>query len=228
MESSLFIIGLLIVMVTIFRHVWRRMRGPMATVRGLLRHYYVFERLGFPETECLYRVLARRSGWKNLPHKFLVELINRLRSKENVFRFVSLAEGYRFDRKQLPGIAANADVEAAMREVALWLVEFGDKLQQQNRLKEAEFVQKLARGLQPNQYFTTLPMATTYYKMARYDEAAPLFKEGLGQLEKCKDGAMHLGGMHSGANLEEARAKYREMFSACLKASEGQQDSMAG
>ena len=34
-----------------------------------------------------------------------------------------------------------------MREVALWLGDFGNRMHKENRLKEAEFVQKLALGL---------------------------------------------------------------------------------
>jgi len=227
MESGFFIIGLLITFIAIFRLVWRRLRGPQWTVRGLLRQYYVFAKLGIPETECLFRVLSRRSGWKNLPAKFLAELVGRLRSKEDVFRFVSLAEGYRFDRKQLPTIAAKPDMEAAMREVALWLADFGSRLQKQNCFKEAEFVQKLALGLQPDQYFTTLPMATTYYKLARHDEAALLFKQGLAQLENSDDGAAFLDCLETGANLEELRTTYQEMYATCLKAREDKRDSLS-
>jgi predicted Zn-dependent protease len=131
---------------------------------------------------------------------------------------VSLAEGYRFNRKQLPAITAKRDMEAVMREVALWLADFGNRLQKKNSLKEAEFVQKLALGLQPDQYFTKLPMATTYYKMKRYDDAAPLFEEGLAQLENSDDGAAFLDRLEPGANLKELRANYEEMYETCLKA----------
>ena len=115
-------------------------------------------------------------------------------------------------------------MEAAMRAVALWLADFGSRLQKKNSLKEAEFVQKLALGLQSNQYFTKLPLATTYYKMARYDEAAPLFKEGLAQLAKSADGAgpssealAFLDGIEPGATLNDVGAGYERMYAACLK-----------
>lgn len=218
MESGLFLIGLLIALFAIYRLAWRRLRSPQATVRGLLRHYYAFEKIGLPERECLFRVLSSRSGWRNLPLEFLAEVVARLRSKENVFRFVSLAEGYRFNRKQLPAITARRDMEAVMREVALWLADFGNRLQKKNSFKEAEFVQKLALGLQPDQYFTKLPMATTYYKMERYDAAAPLFEEGLAQLENSADGAAFLDRLEPGATLKDLRANYQEMYATCLKA----------
>jgi predicted Zn-dependent protease len=140
---------------------------------------------------------------------------------------MSLAEGYRFNRKQLPAIAAGEDMEAAMREVSLWLADFGNRLQKRNSFKEAEFVQKLALGLQPDQYFTKLPLATTYYKMERYDEAAPLFKEGLAQLENCADGAAFLDRLETGANLKELSANYEEMYETCLKARGNQRDSVS-
>lgn len=218
MESGLFLIGLLIALFAIYRLAWRRLRSPQTTVRGLLRHYYTFEKTGLPERESLLRVLTNRSGWRNLPPVFLAEIVARLRSKEDVFRFVSLAEDYRFNRKQLPAIAAGEDMEAAMRAVSLWLADFGSRLQKKNSFKEAEFVQKLALRLQPDQYFTKLPLATTYYKMDRYDAAAPLLKEGLAQLKNCADGAAFLDRLETGANLKELRANYEEMYATCLRA----------
>jgi len=227
MESGLFLIGLLVALFAIYRLASQRLRGPQATVRALLRHYHAFARTGLPERECLLRVLTNRSGWRNLPPVFLAEIVARLRFKENVFRFVSLAEDYRFNRKQLRAIAAGEDMEAAMRVVALWLADFGNRLQKKNSFKEAEFVQKLALGLQPNQYFTKLPLATTYYKMERYDEAAPLFKEGLAQLAKSADGAWpsseafaFLDGIEPGATLKDVGAGYERMYATCLKLTE--------
>jgi tetratricopeptide (TPR) repeat protein len=217
MESGLFLIGLLIASFAIYQLVSRRLASPQATVRALLRHYHSFERAGFPEQECLFRVLTSRSGWKNLPLAFLAEIVARLRSKENVIRFVSLAEEYRFDRKDLRAIAKKEDMEAAMRDVAHWLGDFGNRLQKENRLKEAEFVQKLALGLQPDQYFTKLPLATTYYRMERYADAVPLFEDGLAHLEK-SEGNSPVDDRQPSVNLKELRAGYEEMYAACLKA----------
>jgi len=217
MNGGLFTIGTIVLMVVIFQLVWRRVRGPKLIVRGLLRHYHGFAKTGLPEQECLLRVLCKRSGWKRLPATFLAEIVARLGSKEDVFRFVSLAEGYRFERQQLPAISANRDLEAAMREIALWLVDFGKRLQDEDRLKQAEFVQKLALGFAPEQFFTLLPMATTYYKMKRYEEAAPLFEKGLARLASCVDGADHLDRLDGGASLDELRAHYQELCASCLQ-----------
>jgi tetratricopeptide (TPR) repeat protein len=184
MESGLFLIGLLIVVIAVYRLVSRKVTGPQPTVRGLLRQHHSLEQAGLSEQECL---ISRR-GWKNLPPVFLAEIVTRLRTKENVFRFLSLAEGYRFHRKQLPGIVARNDMETAIRELAVWLGQFGNRLQKEFRLKEAEFVQKLALALQPDHYFTKLPLAATYYKMERYAEAVPLLEQGLAELEKASDG----------------------------------------
>ena len=225
MESGLFLIGLLVALFAIYRLAWRRLRSPQATVRGLLRSYYAFERTGLPERESLLRVLTKRNGWKKLSSVFLAEIIARFGTKENVFRFVSLAESYRFARTQLPAIAANRDLETAMREVAVWLADFGNRLQKEHSFKQAAFVQKLALDLQPNQYFTNLPLAATYLKMERYDEAAPLFKDGLAQLENCAGDAVFLDRLEAGANLDELRARYREMYEKCSKSRGNQRDS---
>lgn len=226
MNSELFLVGLLIALFAVYRLAWRRLRSPQATVRGLLRSYHGFARTGLPELESLLRVLSKRRGWRNLPPVFLTELITRFGTKENVFRFVSLAENYRLDRTQLPAMAANRDLETAMREVALWLVDFGNRLHKEKSFKQAEFVQKLALDLQPDQYFTNLPLATTFLKMARYDEAAGLFKDGLVQLENCADGAAFLDRLEAGANLDELRARYREMYDSCSKARRIRRDSV--
>lgn len=175
MDSGLFLLGLLLALVAIYRRAWRRLRSPHATVRGLLRSYYGVERAGLPEQESLLRVLSKRSGWKKLPPVFLAEIVARFGTKENVFRFVSLAESYRFERSQLPAIAANRDLETALREIALWLADFGNRLQKETSFKQAAFVQKLAVGLQPKPVITNLPLTATYFKMKRCDEAAPLF-----------------------------------------------------
>lgn len=214
MEGGLFLLGLLIVLFTLYRLVSRKLATPQATVFMLLRRYHAFERLGLREQDCLYRILTSRSSWRNLPPAFIADLVARLNTKENVFRFITLAEEHRFNRKELPAIARNPDREKAMREIALWLGEFGARLQAENRLKEAEFVQRLALGLQPDQYFTQLPLAATYYKMERYAEAAPLLKEGLAVLENSSDGA---------APAKESKARYQEMYATCAKAVANQQ-----
>jgi hypothetical protein len=216
MEGGIFLLGLLIVLFTLYRVVSRKLATPQLTVRMLLRRYHACERLGLREQDCLYRILTARRGWRNLPPAFIAELVTRLKTKENVFRFITLAEEHRFNRKQLPAIASNPDPETAMREVALWLGQFGDRLQAENRLKEAEFVQRLALGLQPDQYFTQLPLAATYYKMARYADAAPLFRQGLELLDSSSDGA---------PPLKESKDRYREMHAACAQATANQRIS---
>ena len=232
MESGLFLIGLLIAVIAVYRLMSRKITGPQATVRVLLRQYHSLERAGLSEQECLFRILISRRGWKNLPPVFLAEIVTRLRTKENVFRFISLAEGYRFNREQLPGIVARNDMETAIRELAVWLGQFGNRLQKEFRLKEAEFVQKLALALQPDRYFTNLPLAATYYKMERYAEAVPLLEQGLAELEKATDGVgwkadapSALDFLEPGASLRELRARYEEMHATCLKAAENRRTS---
>lgn len=218
MENGLFFLALLVALFAVYRLWLRRFAGPQAIVRGLLRHYHALEAAGLAEHECLFRILSRRSGWKHLPRPFLAELIKRLETKEDVFRFVSLAEGYRFDRKELPRIAASEEPERAMAEVARWLSDFGRRLQSANRLKEAEFVQKLALRLQPHQPFTNLSLAETYYKMDRPGDALPLFAAGLAALKELGGGSDRPDGLPPGEDRSALRASYEEMYDACLKA----------
>lgn len=224
MESGLFLIGLLIALFALYRMAARKLSSPQARVRALLRHYHSLAKTGMPEQECLLRIMNSRTGWKNLPPAFLGEIVARLASKENLFRFVSLAEGYRFDRA-LHAVAHKNDVEEALRKSARWLVDFGNRLQKDTRLKEAEFVQKLAWALQPNQFFTNLPLASTYYKMERYDEAVPLFEAGLAQIEGSRDEQALTDGLEPGVTLQEFKARQTEMHKACLKAASSKRRS---
>lgn len=218
MEGGFIFIGILVFAVLLYRRVLPIFLGPKAIVRALLRRYHLFERTGLPEPESLYRVLASRSGWRNLPTAFLAELIARLKSKENVFRFVSLAEGYQYNRKQLR-VVATKQPDVAMKEVAAWLHDFGERLQKENQLKEAEFVQKLALELLPDQFSAMLPLAATYYKMERYGDAAPLFKKGLAQMKASGDGA---GTGNSGDSI----STYEEMYEGCLQAAKNQREAL--
>lgn len=208
MDSFLFFAVLALALFTFYRILSRRTATPERRVRELLRRHHALLRLGLSEREGLYRQLTQRNGWRDLPPPFLAELIARLQSKENVFRFVSLAEEYRFHVEKLPGIAADHANEPAIREVALWLVAFGKRLQGEERYKEAEFVQKLALELRPEESFTLLPLAATYFKMDRYADALPLFRRGLARFDEAgKD-----------TPLDSTKAAYEEMYAACKKA----------
>src|SRR5262249_58149702 len=116
------------------------------------------ERVGLAEEGCRLQVVGTGRDWKRLPHRFLAEVVSRFQSKEDVMRFVSVSEDYGYHRDHYPAIATKIDLESAMAEVACLFARFGFQLQTEGRLREAEFVQKLAIRLQPNQYFTNLPL----------------------------------------------------------------------
>ena len=223
MESVVFWFIALFAAITIYRLLSRRMATPKARVTAMLRRYQAFARTGLSEAECLARLMATRSGWKDLPHKFLREVVVRLGSKEDVIRFIALAEDCGHVKERFPGIARQSDLNDAMREVACMLARFGYQLQQEGRLKEAEFVQKLALPFGPECYFTNLPLAATYYESGRYSEARPLFERGLAQLEKLApaDGAGALSParcLAPDAEIVKLRGVYRGKYDACLKA----------
>ncbi|HEY7554386.1 MAG TPA: tetratricopeptide repeat protein [Candidatus Binatia bacterium] len=225
MESLAFWFIVLFAGITIYRLLSRRATTPKARVAAMLRRYGAFARTGLPEAECLFRLMATRSGWSDLPHGFLREIIARLCTKEDVMRFISLTEDCGHVKQRFPGIAKNTDLNQAMAEVACLLAQFGYQLQQEGRLKEAEFVQKLALPLSQDSYFTNLPLADTYYDTGRYADARPLFERGLAQLEKFADGtdgaaqpfapAACLG---ADADAVKLRASYRGKYEACLRA----------
>lgn len=211
-----------------FYRLWSRYgTTPKARVGAMLRRYRALERSGLTEQECLLRLLETGRGWKNLPPQFLLELVSRLRSKEDVLRFVSVSEEYRYLREHYPAIATHIDLEAAMAEVACLFANFGYRLQADGHFKEAEFVQKLALRLQPHQYFTNLPLAATYHETGRHADALPLFEKGLAHFNKKAEDTRHAQSLIPPAKCFGADAKigklqkiYRKMYAECRKALE--------
>jgi hypothetical protein len=224
MESILVWFVLLFAGLTIYRFLSQRATTPKARVAAMLRRYSLFARMGFAEPEILFRVMVTRSQWKSLPHEFLRELVRRLKTKEDVLRFISLSEDCGHVKQLYSRIAQNPDLEQAMAEVACVLARFGCELQSEGRLKEAEFVQRLALPLGPDRYFTTLPLAATYYDTGRYRDARPLFERGLAHLEQlANNGAADqrfapAACLGTDADVLKMRAAYRGKYEACLRA----------
>ena len=143
-------------------------------------------------------------------------------------RFVSVSEDYGYHRDHYPEIATRIDLEMAMAEVACLFARFGFQLQTEGRYREAEFVQKLALRLQPNQYFTTLPLAATYHETGRHDDALPLFRQGLDRFQDFENNANAVAPALSPAKclapdveIRNLRNRYRKMYEACVKATQG-------
>jgi hypothetical protein len=89
-------------------------------------------------------------------------------------------------------------------------------------------VQKLALRLEPDEYFTNLPLAATYHESGRYADALPLFKQGFSHLQRFNTGTDSVKRGFSPANClapdeepEKLWLKYREMYEACLKSTGG-------
>jgi tetratricopeptide (TPR) repeat protein len=210
--------------IMMYRFLIRRQVTPKARVAAMLRRYRNLERSGLSQAECLLQLLATRKDWKTLPYRFLGELVSRLHSKEDVMRFVSVSEDYGYQRDHYPELARKIDLDAAMAEVACLFAGFGFKLQGEGRYKEAEFVQKLALRLQPNQYFTTLPLAVTYHETGRHTEALPLFEQGLARFqdfEKSLEPRLSPAKCLSpDVEVDKLQNRYRKMYEACKKATE--------
>jgi hypothetical protein len=227
MESLLFWFVALFSALAIYRILSRRAMTPKARVAAMLKRYRALARAGLAEPECLFRLMAMRAGWKDLPQGFLRELVARLANKEDVMRFISLAEDCGYLKQRFPGIARLDDFNEAMAQVACLLASFGYELQKDGRLKEAEFVQKLALPLGPDRYFTNLPLAATYYDTGRYIDARPLFERGLPQLEKLLDGGAGAAPRFAptaclGPDVDavKLRASYLGKYEACLRATD--------
>jgi len=228
MENLMLWIVALLAAIMVYRLLSRRVVTPKARVAAMLRRYRSLERTGLSEQECLLQLLATRRDWKGLPHRFLAELVSRFRSKEDVMRFVSVSEDYGYHRDHYPEIATRIDLEAAMAEIACLFARFGFQLQTEERYREAEFVQKLALRLQPNQYFTNLPLAATYHETWRHNDALPLFQQGLARFRDFEENIKAVEPVLSPAKclgpdveVRKLRDRYRKMYEACLKATEG-------
>lgn len=223
MDAWFFWMLLLFAAVTFYR-LLQRESSPRARVTVLLRRYHALKKSGLSEHEALLRLLATRAHWKRLPLWFLGELVSRLQNKEDLMRFVSVSEDSNYARRPYPELS-KLEPEAAMAEIACLFSAFGFRLQSAGRYKEAEFVQRLALRLQPDQYFTTLPLAATYYETGRHAEAVPLFERGLARVEESKtehDGRAGLVPpskcLAPDAQLGPLRNRYKTMYEACLKA----------
>jgi tetratricopeptide (TPR) repeat protein len=219
--------------VAVYRLLSRRLITPKARINAMLRRYYALQRTGLTEPECLMQLLLTRNEWKNLSHRFLVQLVSRLRSKEDVIRFISVSEDYKYQRTHYPELAQQINLENSMTEIACLFARFGFRLQGEGRYKEAEFVQKLALRLQPHQYFTKLPLADTYHATGRYQDALPLFEQGFASLEELEKNhrsdeqalspAKCLG---AEMKISEFRSRYERLCEACRKAAEGMSMSL--
>lgn len=218
MELASFFLVALIVAIPVYRFLSRRSATPKSRVTSMLRQYDALAKSGLGEGEALLRLLLARRDWRDLPPAFLSELVGRLASKENVMRFVSLAEDYGYTRDKLPAIARDFAPAQALPRIACLLTRFGRELQQQQRFKEAEFVQQLALALGPDCYFTNLTLAATYHETGRYKQARPLFELGLAQFEVAdasNDSSMAdcLGEL----DVAALRVAWRKMHDDCVK-----------
>jgi len=84
MENLMLWLVVVLATIAVYRLLSRRVVTPKARVTAMLRGYRALERTGLSEHECLLQLLATRRNWKGLPHRFLGELVSRLRSKEDV------------------------------------------------------------------------------------------------------------------------------------------------
>lgn len=228
MENAMFWLIFLVVTIIVYRLLTRRGVTPKEKVTAMLRRYRALERTGLSEPDCLLQLLATRKDWEKFSNRFLGAIVSRLGSKEDVMRFISLSEDYGYHRDRYPELATRIDLDGAIAEIACLFSRFGFRLQAQARYKEAEFVQKLALRLQPDEYFTNLPLAATYHETGRYAEALPFFKQGFTQLERFETNVDSVKRVFSPANClapdeepEKLWQGYRNMYEACLKATEG-------
>jgi tetratricopeptide (TPR) repeat protein len=228
MDNWLFGVAFFLAGIALYRKLARWRKTPKARVSALLRRYRALERTGLSERDCLLQLLATSKDWKRLPQRFLAEIVSRFPTKEDAMRFVSVSEDYGYLRDHYPGLAAKTDLEATMGEIACLFARFGFQLQDQGHYNQAEFVQKLALQLQPDQYFTNLPLAANYHETGRHADALPLFERGLAQVRNFERDAGPAAPEFSPAKclgtdtkITTLRNRYKKMYEACLKATEG-------
>src|SRR5688500_10045799 len=228
MDDPMFWLISLVAALVTYRLLFRRTVTPKARVTAMLKRYHALERTGLSERDCLLQLLATRTDWEKFSHRFLIAIVSRLQSKEDVMRFISLSEDYGYQRDPYPELASRSNLDSAIAEIACLFSRFGFRLQSEGRYKEAEFVQKLALRLQPDEYFTNLPLAATYHETGRYADALPLFEQGFTRLESFGANIASAKPIFSPANclapdedVDRLRQRYRNIYEACLKAIEG-------
>jgi hypothetical protein len=107
MDNLMFWLLFVFAAITLYRMLSRRVVTPKSRVTAMLKHYHALKRTGLSEQDCLLQLLATRNDWKRLPHRFLAELVSRFRSKEDVMRFVSVSEDYRYHRDHRAGLISD-------------------------------------------------------------------------------------------------------------------------
>src|SRR5688500_20077370 len=118
MDNPMFWVISLIAGIIIYRLLKRRQATPKARVTAMLRRYRALERTGLSERDCLLQLLATRKGWEKLSHRFLVAIVSRLGSKEDVMRFISLSEDHGYHRDCYPELATKVDLDTAISGIA--------------------------------------------------------------------------------------------------------------
>ncbi len=232
MEYWLFGVAFFFAGIAVYRKLARWRMNPKTRVGALLRRYRTLERKGLSERDCLMQLLTTSKDWKSLPHLFLAEVVSRLATMEDTMRFISVSEDYGYLRNHYPGLAAKTELESAIRGVAYLFAGLGFRLQEEGRYKEAMFVQKLALKLQPDQYFTNLPLAVSCHETGQHADALPLFERGLAQVNNLLTRAdlaesenAQENRLWTVAEIRKLRNRCKKMYAACLKATEVKKQS---
>jgi hypothetical protein len=209
MDIVLLLIAISLAVFALYRRLSRWLMTPKMRVRVMLWRYRRLARSGLSEQDCLVHLLATRKDWKRLPHRFLAEIVSRFPAKEGLMRFVSVSEDFHYQRDPYPGLAANSELEAAMGEIAC-----------------------LFSRLQPDQYFTNLPLAANYHETGRHADALPLFERGLAQVRGFEKDAGPAApefpppkSLGTDTKIMTLRNRYKKMYEACLKATEREKET---
>lgn len=184
MEIYQIIIGVTALLAILILWFLRKFASADATRNAIRSKYKRLREEGLPESECLFRLLSTRRGWKRLPQAFLQELSRRLRNWERIADFIALSERELLDRGQFRRIAQNdpdmQDPDVAMRAVALALTRYYPPSSSPRKNPcETETALRLGTLIAPDDGIAALKLAVHHYSLERYREALPLFERGL-------------------------------------------------
>ena len=186
---------------------WRRRRRPGAASRSAETDYARLEQLDISEQERLYRVIAERPGWDRLADRLRREFSTRLRSKDNVLRFIAICENHRLPGGLLAGLEG-ADVEADMRAVAAAIAGLAEKSPE-----DSAGMLQVASRIDPDNFRVVLALAGDHYQAGRFREALPLLERGI---PVCRD-AVEGPRAGAGDELRPLLQRSMAMYEACLE-----------
>lgn len=180
-----------------------------STTKDLRKQYKRLGKKGVPDWQRPFALFATRSGWQHLPKPFLLELASRLMDQDKVVEFILFAEKHGLESTQLSDIAKGDVVEAAMRNLAAFLIDFSEELSP-DEVKDAL---SLAVMVDPENPMAIYDLAIEHYVAERFGAAVTLLEQVMQLCDQLDTGVSMGGGQ---PNTREMFLRARGMYDDCM------------